>query len=319
VVACNSEIKVSVCVVTYNQKNYIRQCLQSLIDQVTDFKFEIIVGDDCSTDGTKEIVEEFSGKYTELITPIYHQNNVGPLSNLISVYKLAQANYIAHVDGDDCAKPGKLQAQVEALDSHPECAMCSHDVEIVNPDGELLRSSFYRVESGTYDLMYLYKNLPFFAHSSKMFRNDLFEGYWEELEPRTLDVELHIRQALKGDIYHIDATLGLYRAFSGISWLGKDVAKSLFVDRITKIFETAIRERHCCPEILKGCYAQSLIKKSYKAAVMGDGDLARELAGKSMQLDRISFSQKLIYLISFSPSLLVRLCQVRARIRGYEV
>ena len=55
--------KVSVCVITFNHEKYIRQCLQSIVDQETNFDFEVIVGDDCSKDGTREVVQEFAGKY----------------------------------------------------------------------------------------------------------------------------------------------------------------------------------------------------------------------------------------------------------------
>lgn len=109
--------KVSVCVVTYNQEKYIRQCLQSIVDQETNFEFEVIVSDDCSTDGTRIIIEEFERKYKNKIRPIYSINNVGPYKNLINTCEKASGDFIAHCDGDDFWLPGKLKAQITELDN----------------------------------------------------------------------------------------------------------------------------------------------------------------------------------------------------------
>ena len=93
--------EVSVCVVTYNQEKYITECLQSVVDQETDFDFEVLVGDDCSTDGTRRIVQEFAEKYPDIIKPILHSKNTGAFHNYVSVHNAAMGKYIAHLDGDD--------------------------------------------------------------------------------------------------------------------------------------------------------------------------------------------------------------------------
>ena len=70
------DIQVSVCVVTYNQENYIAECLESLVTQQTSFKFEIIVGEDCSTDTTRAIVQNYVEKYPEIIVPLFYENKM---------------------------------------------------------------------------------------------------------------------------------------------------------------------------------------------------------------------------------------------------
>ena len=100
-----NDIKVSVCVVTYNQENYIAECLESLVNQVTNFRYEIIVGEDCSTDGTRAIVQRYVEKYPNLIVPLFYKNNIGAVENIKKVYKKAKGKYIAHMDGDDIALP----------------------------------------------------------------------------------------------------------------------------------------------------------------------------------------------------------------------
>ena len=82
-----NDIQVSVCVVTYNQENYIAECLESLVNQVTNFRYEIIVGEDCSTDGTRAIVQRYVEKYPDLIVPLFYKENVGPVGNIKHIYK----------------------------------------------------------------------------------------------------------------------------------------------------------------------------------------------------------------------------------------
>ena len=77
-----NDIQVSVCVVTYNQENYIAECLESLVNQVTNFRYEIIVGEDYSTDGTRAIVQRYVEKYPNLIVPLFYKNNIGAVENI---------------------------------------------------------------------------------------------------------------------------------------------------------------------------------------------------------------------------------------------
>jgi len=127
--------KLSVCVITYNQERYIRECLQSLITQRTDFPFEIIVGDDCSTDGTRAIVQEFVDRHPDVVRALFQPTNTGGSRNNLEVHAAARGKYVAHVDGDDYALPGKLQAQTDILDRDPECNAVWHPVDFFDDAG----------------------------------------------------------------------------------------------------------------------------------------------------------------------------------------
>lgn len=129
-------MKVSVCIVTYNQQKYIRECLDSIVNQETNFPFEVIVGDDASTDGTREIVQEFCNRYPTLVRAVFHEKNVGPTQNYFSVHNLAQGEYVAHLDGDDYALQGKLNALASHLDEHSDCAIVWHRMRIINEHGQ---------------------------------------------------------------------------------------------------------------------------------------------------------------------------------------
>ena len=134
-----SEPLLSVSVMTYNHEPYLRQCLQSLVDQETNFPYEIVVGEDCSPDGSRAILKEFEEKYPDKIVPIYHEKNVGMCSNVFDhIFPRLRGKYIAICDGDDYwTDPHKLQKQVDYLEAHPECALTFHHADTINQHGEV--------------------------------------------------------------------------------------------------------------------------------------------------------------------------------------
>jgi len=227
------EIKVSVCVVTYNQEEYIGECLQSLVDQEAGFLFEIIVGEDCSTDKTREIVEDFALRYPDLIVRNYHEENIGPTKNLFSTYALAKGEYIAHMDGDDLAFPEKLARQCQYLDDYPECQIVWSRMKILNNStsdlhDDLLESE--RILNKNYTQADLVLLGSVACHSSKMFRSSTLVDF-KRPNSEVYDFFLSIEQ-LKNNGYgkiHPDF-LGVYR--SGVGVLRNTNIDSLYVNNI---------------------------------------------------------------------------------------
>jgi glycosyltransferase involved in cell wall biosynthesis len=117
----NELIKVNVCVVTYNQQDFIRQCLDSILSQQTDFVFNLLVADDCSTDRTPAILAEYQSRYPQQVILLQRSKNLGAYQNFKDVHQQASAPYVCHCDGDDYWLPGKLQVQADYLDRHPDC------------------------------------------------------------------------------------------------------------------------------------------------------------------------------------------------------
>ena len=123
-------IKVSVFLVVFNEEKYIRQALDSILSQKTDFAFEIICHDDASSDGTQSIILEYSKKYNNIKPILQNENQCqkGVNITLEFMYKHAKGKYIAYCDGDDYwTDPYKLQKQYDFLEKHQEYVMCLHN------------------------------------------------------------------------------------------------------------------------------------------------------------------------------------------------
>ncbi|MBR9870834.1 MAG: glycosyltransferase [Gammaproteobacteria bacterium] len=308
-------VAVSVCVVAYNQEDYIEKCLASLVSQSTSFRFEIIVGEDCSTDRTKEVIERYVQKYPKLIRPIFHGQNIGPVENALAAYRAAKGRYICHMDGDDYALPGKLQKQYEILEENLDCVICSHDVVLVDEEGAKLRDSFRGCLPGRHDLFALLSQLPFFVHSSKMFRNDLHDEFWNKLHPNALDIEVHVCQAKKGDIYHVAEAFGAYRVATGVSLLKGKVNSELVrgTKRIFKALDDGSNN-----EKVKSLYAKAMFEYAYQSATLGDESGLKKYISDSVKIKRYSFLQNAFWFLSIVPSLVIFLSQRRMRLRGYS-
>ena len=119
-----TEPLVSVKMLAYNHAPYIAQAIEGILQQKTNFPFELVIGEDCSTDGTREIVFEYQKKYPDIIRVITSDQNVGTKKNGYRTLKACRGKYVALCEGDDYwHNPLKLQKQVDYLESHLECGL----------------------------------------------------------------------------------------------------------------------------------------------------------------------------------------------------
>lgn len=222
-------MKVSVLMTTYNHGRFIAQAIDSILIQKVNFDYEVVIGEDCSTDPTREIVIDFQKKYPDKIRLLLNERNLGGRKNLIQTFKACKGEYIAMVEGDDYwTSPHKLQKQVNFLDSHLECSMCFHSVKVLYEDGSREswifsppeKKEIYTLE----DL--LEKNLM--ATCSTMFRNGLFGELpsWFYILPMG-DWPLNILNAEHGKIGYINEVMGVYRIHSGGFWSARGVIEKL--------------------------------------------------------------------------------------------
>lgn len=133
---CSNEILVSVIVLTYNHEKYIKQALDSILMQKVDFRYEIIVGEDCSFDKTRDILKWYEKQYPEKFIMIYREKNIGGKKNLLDVLSRTRGKYLASLEGDDFwLDENKLQKQIDFLEQNPEVIATSHKVSVVDKYG----------------------------------------------------------------------------------------------------------------------------------------------------------------------------------------
>lgn len=212
--------KVSVCVMTYNQERYIRQCLQSIVDQKTDFAFEVIVADDCSTDQTPVIIREFADNYPGIVIPVLHERKVGVALNYRSAHDLARGEYVAHCDGDDLWLQGKLAFQADLLDKNPEASQCWTCAYLIDDAGRRLGIFPSRVARLIYPSIITAKDIAISyalvgQHSTQMYRRKFKFNF--DVERPTLDFWIAFNMALNGPAIYSKKILSAYRMTSSPS------------------------------------------------------------------------------------------------------
>lgn len=130
------EVMVSVIVLTYNHEKYIRQALDSILMQKVDFEYEILIGDDCSTDGTMDIILQYAADYPHLIRPFIYSENKGASKNLYYLSQKANGKYLAYCEGDDYwGNCFKLQKQVSFLEKNSQYMGTTHQCICVDEHG----------------------------------------------------------------------------------------------------------------------------------------------------------------------------------------
>ncbi|MES2256680.1 MAG: glycosyltransferase [Pseudomonadota bacterium] len=202
--------KISVCVATYNQEAYIKDCLLSILMQDYDGEVEIIVGDDCSTDQTAAIISEVGAMHPGRLTVPIRSSNLGASQNYQDMIRRATGDYIAHIDGDDYWMPGKLTAQMVHFRSNPECVAAYSNAHIIDDAGRLI-GIFNNAQPETFDTDYLLRRGNFLNHSSMLYRAE-FKNIILNLSGNFIDYHIHLRLSGHGKLGYINKDLVAYRS-----------------------------------------------------------------------------------------------------------
>ncbi len=213
--------KVSILCLSFNQKDYIEQALESMLSQRTDFNFEILINDDASTDGTSEIIKEYQKKYPGIIKPTFQKENQYSQGkrNFILRYLIpkARGRYLAVCDGDDYwTDINKLQKQVDFLDSHKDYSLCFHPVRVIFENSEE-PDSIYPESSDKhgFNITNLLKT-NFIQTNSVMYRRQEYKNMNLGVMPG--DWYLHLYHAQFGKIGFINKVMSVYRRHPGGIW-----------------------------------------------------------------------------------------------------
>ncbi len=221
--------KVSILMTTYNHAAVIGQAVDSVMTQHTTFPFELVVGEDASTDATRAILLEWQARYPDQIQFRLRPHKWGRRRNFVDVLQACRGEYIAILEGDDYwMAPDKLQRQADALDRDPTCAICftaAWKLDERRPESPIWFGPRSRRER--YTLADLCRR-NFMATCTVMFRNHL----WQTLPPWFATVPagdwpLHVLNAQHGNIAYLDAVTAVHRIHAGGVWSARHVAARL--------------------------------------------------------------------------------------------
>ena len=219
----NEEILVSIKCLAYNHEKYIRKMLDGCLSQKVNFRYEIIVHDDASTDSTTEIIKEYELKYPDVIVPIYEEENQyakGTINDII--YKKGRGKYIAFCEGDDYwTDENKLQMQIDYLESHPDCSFCFHDAIIVWENGtkssdffpdKIFKSNIWQNKSASFNAGELIE-LGFIPTASIVGQSKYIINTIKFCDNEVCgDLPLRLSLSMNGYGYYINKKMSAYRS-----------------------------------------------------------------------------------------------------------
>lgn len=156
----NEDVILSIIVVTYNHEKYIAKTIESLINQNTKYKYEILIGDDSSKDNTQSIISKYRDKYSDIITAVLREKNVGATYNGYDLLKKAKGKYIANCDGDDYwSDTERIERDIDFLEGNPQysgiCSRCNivdENNNLIKQDNIYERAKFWRFGKDVYTI-----------------------------------------------------------------------------------------------------------------------------------------------------------------------
>lgn len=303
--------RVSVTIVTYNHAEYLAECLESVVKQETSFPFEVVVGDDASTDGGTEILRAYAQSYPELIRPIVQKRNVGVGRNWQTVLDNSRGELLAHLDGDDLMLPNKLARQVAYMDAHPEVALSFHNMSVRGSSGkgEALFTSSASPKLRTLDDVVRYGTV--YCHSSKMYRRtSLPAGGLDLRMTRVMDWMVHIQNAARGDIGYIDQVLGVYRRHPNATTASRSVA-DLSASLNDQLLATAsARDLGASEDAVTFGMGRVFLRSALRYLDAGEWALFQDAIIRSRGMRRLGIAQEVLFALRGAP----RLATILARL-----
>jgi glycosyltransferase involved in cell wall biosynthesis len=230
-------MKLSVILITFNQEKTIARAIESALNQKTDFPYEILIGEDCSTDGTRAIVERFQSEHPHIIRLLPSEKNVGPNENFRRTRVVSTGEYLAALEGDDYwTSPHKLQRQVDFLDRHPECSLCFHNATIVYVDSERPSHPYCRPEQKEFSDFEDILAENFIPTCAVVYRGQLrAEVPVRALRLRMGDWPQNIAYSLRGRLGYINDIMAVYTRHESGVWSGASTQDK--IASITEMYE----------------------------------------------------------------------------------
>lgn len=210
----DSNIKLSVIVTTWNNEKFIGRCLRSILTQEVSFKYEILVGNDASTDATADVVRKIEKEFPGVIVFHDREKNVGTSENFVDLVYKAKGKYIAQVDGDDALiDKCKFQTQVDLLEENEDVAICFHHYKNVDADGNELKPSKTPFEEDTITDLDLLLTTTMGPGNTTVFRKSALPPTapnWLRQCANHKDFAIQFLVASKGKVAYINKVMSAY-------------------------------------------------------------------------------------------------------------
>lgn len=225
----DSEIMFSVEVTTYNQKEFIAQTLDSILNQKHNYRYEILIGDDCSSDGTQEIIKQYHKKFPDIIKPVYNKKNIGAMKNYYCTVMRAKGKYLMECAGDDYWLPGKVQKQINFMERNLDFAVCYGKAQVIDNINKEKTNSLGINYLNFEDLYYKGNGIPALTLCIRM---DFFHKYLELIKPNEKnwlmeDYPFLIYSAFNTNLFFFNEYLAAYRIIENSISHQKDINKQI--------------------------------------------------------------------------------------------
>jgi len=235
---------VSVCMITYNQEKYIAEAIEGVLMQQTDFPVELIIGEDCSTDNTRNICLEYKEKHPDFIKLLLPEKNLGIMPNFIATLNACTGKYIALCEGDDYwTDPKKLQKQVDFLEANEDFSICFHHIKIKNEHENIIVDDFNPPEeSNVTDIYKLAQKNYIHTQSGVVRRNEEVLNAISEFSNVSIgDYVIFMLNAKYGKIKKMPEAMAVYRTGVGVWSSEVNISRYpqwiIMLDKLIKLFE----------------------------------------------------------------------------------
>ena len=270
-----SDPVLSVIFITYNHERYVEKALRSVCEQETDFPFEVVVGEDCSTDRTREILKKVAEEYPDRVRLLFREKNFGrPTLNVYNTTMECRGEFLAYLEGDDYwTDPHKLRKQVDFLRSNPEYMACTHGCVMVDEEDRPIKDPEILAVGDLYDWSgrFTYEDFKYSKkwpghYASVVSRNIYLQKKYDytilyRAHDFVDDALILLFLLIQGDIYRMDEDMSAWRYVKktgGSNWNSLAMKRDLIRD---------------------DCYLAQTVTKWVEASV-GIGDYAKQRCKK---------------------------------------
>lgn len=297
-----SDITVSVKCMVFNHGAYLKQCLEGFVRQKTDFKYEVIVHDDASTDFSAGIIKEYADNYPEIIKPIFETENQYSAGGFYRVIKIMNSRikgkYVALCEGDDYwIDEFKLQKQVDYMESHTECGLVyTRMKELIQTTGNVAigwshQADFEQIIAGDNPI----------CTPTVMFRKDLYDLYFHDVDinPNWLmaDYPLWLYLSFNSEIKCLDDITAVYRSLPNSASHSSNISRMIEFTKSGYDISIFFVIKYSCHH-LQDKITQRTINSLFKLSLLHNKNISREIirfAYKNKGLSFFTVAKVLLY------------------------